>query len=593
MIFRKYSRPAVPIVVVLATLFATSFTRAAVAFTVQSPISKGCHEAITQTAFRAVRSELTQLPSLTPDRDVRALIEDVSFTLDDDMRDLGAATLLIAVRDNDLQGHAITQLDELASVHGNPNAQKEHCLRHPENTGPNGDKDALDLCRGFIREKVGKAINGLNAAGLPDPEKKTHTRVALEVRGTVDVDLPTFYVEMGNAVHAMQDSFTHTYRNQDGTKVQVVLNWVRVVDGNYDEKRDGPSHQGPLDSCDDSDPLHVQRHRLAIRASSDLLRAALSPGDRDAKLANVDRVINDYLSYAPGCTYDNHWCNAPEEKYRQSSGCGCHLTPGRGVGIAALAPLALSLAAWIARRRRRTIAVLGSAALLSVMVPRRAFADEATPQSQATAKPSTEVVVKPNNDVLVKSEASDKVTVVKQKAPKEDEVSVKTPVPKVNLQREESDRSPFGVYLALSGSLDHLAAAASIGPRYRIDDQYLVGLDGEWNPFFASTTHTLRPGVANFFLTGIRRWPMKSERFDLRTSAHLGTSTILYDLYGVPKGSTGPFIGLSVIAIEWKYSRLVSFVFEPASISMPIPKVSGAPFLYLQYRITLGLQFGA
>ena len=50
---------------------------------------------------------------------------------------------------------------------------------------------------------------------------------------------------------------------------------------------------------------------------------------------------------------------------------------------------------------------------------------------------------------------------------------------------------------------------------------------------------TVRAGVFNAYGTVILRVPLSYERFNLRTTANLGMSRLLIDLYGAPKGSTG------------------------------------------------------
>ena len=79
--------------------------------------------------LRALRKELpTAAPLPTSDQDA-LVVDDVVFTLPSDMRDIGAATLLIGVRDNDLKGHSGIDSQELAGVHGDEDTQGEHCLR--------------------------------------------------------------------------------------------------------------------------------------------------------------------------------------------------------------------------------------------------------------------------------------------------------------------------------------------------------------------------------------------------------------------------------------------------------------------------------
>jgi len=158
-------------------------------------------------------------------------VDDLQFSIDADMADLAAVTLLVSVRDNDLKGRSSNDLTQLSAVHGDPDSQDEHCLRSKVEDEPGGSEAALSDCRAFIRGKVLDALDGLDANGVPDPAVRTSLPLHLSRRGSIDASLPTYYVRIGQAIHAVQDSFTHTYRTADGMKVTVVLNWVDTVDG--------------------------------------------------------------------------------------------------------------------------------------------------------------------------------------------------------------------------------------------------------------------------------------------------------------------------------------------------------------------------
>src|SRR5207248_6912062 len=102
--------------------------------------------------------------------------------------------------------------------------------------------------------------------------------VYLQLRGSrIAVPLPLFYVRIAQALHALQDAFTHTLRTADGLRVTSVLNWVEYVGGTIYEPRDGPSHMLALDGCIDADAALALRRRLATEASVSLLLAALDP----------------------------------------------------------------------------------------------------------------------------------------------------------------------------------------------------------------------------------------------------------------------------------------------------------------------------
>ncbi|MGH7295103.1 MAG: hypothetical protein ACRELB_09230, partial [Polyangiaceae bacterium] len=322
------------------------------AYTIKNELSDGCHEKITTDALRSVRQTLATAAPIAPTSDEQALIGDLQFIPDPDMQDLGGATLLMAVRDNDLKGRSSDDLTQLAAVHGNPDAQQEHCLRSESEDEPGGTQAAIADCQAFILQRVAEAIAGLDASGNPDPTNRTTLTVYLSIRGRVSAPLPTYYVKIGQAIHAIEDSFTHTYRTPDSTKITVTLNWIDKVNGHLVESRDGPAHALQLDRCDDPDTLRATRHTLAVQAATDLLRATLDPALSPAqKQAAAEAAVVRYVSYSPGCTYDNGWCNAPERAYADSS-CGCRIVSARG-GLAAVVMALGGVLVALARRTRR------------------------------------------------------------------------------------------------------------------------------------------------------------------------------------------------------------------------------------------------
>src|SRR4051794_17800295 len=297
--------------------------RLAHAYTIASAVSSGCHERITGEALRAVRQELASAGPLPADRNEQALIDDVEFPVPADLNDLGAAALLIGVRDNDLKGRQSNDVTELALVHGDPQLQREHCLRSTDDDEPDGSARAIESCRAFILERIAEAVAGLDANGNPDAANRTAVPVYLALRHRVDASLPTYYVRIGQAIHAVEDSFTHAYRTADGMQISVVLNWVDGANGKLVPATDGPPHASELDGCDDPDDLRRQRRLLATEAATEILRATLDPGsDGGQKMTAATAVVDAYLGYAPGCTFDNDWCDAPERKYG-NGGIGC------------------------------------------------------------------------------------------------------------------------------------------------------------------------------------------------------------------------------------------------------------------------------
>jgi hypothetical protein len=534
------------------------------AYTISSAISSGCHEQITTAALRAVRQDLTTAAPLRADENEQALIDDVGFPVPGDLDDLGGVTLLLGVRDNDLKGRQANDITQLALVHGDPALQREHCLRSSDDDEPGGSQSAVAACRDFIHERIGQALAGLDATGAPDAANRTSLSVYLALRHRVDAPLPTYYLRIGQAIHALEDSFTHTFRTADGMQITTALNWVDEASGTLDEQRDGPPHASDLDRCDDADDLRAGKHRLATEAATALLRATLDPARSNAdKAADADAVLDQYLGYAPGCSFDNGWCQAPERKYGNGQAFGCSLS-GRARPASLPAAVAL-LALGLARRRRRTrsrsrgraravaLACLAAAALAS---PARADAPDdgraAGPDPGANASSEKPAAPPPAN---------------------------------------AAPTGAWGGYLGGSGSFDYGALAAALGGRFRASRHWTLGLDAEWNPWFSvNGASSVRAGAFNGYATAILRIPLRQERFDLRTTANLGVSTLLIDLYGAPKWSTGLFMGLSPLGVEWAISPRLFLIFNPLGYALPIPQLHGIPFAFPQYRATVGLE---
>ena len=521
------------------------------AYTIANASAAGCHERITSEALRTVRGEFATAAPLMATADEAALIHDLQFTPERDMTDLGGATLLMSVRDNDLKGRGSSDLTALPAIHGNPDNQDEHCLRSSTQTDPLGTPDALASCRAFIRSEVQAALTGLDATSAPSMTNRSQVAVHLSIRGDVTAALPTYYVRLGHAIHALQDSFSHSYRDSDGTHVTASLNWVDFASGKtYDETSHGPAHNSALDTCDDADGLRKNRRVLATRASTELLRATLDPTKTtEQKLAAVDTVLDGALGFTAGCTAANQWCTAPEAALTTTGGCGCQSTGAFSlIGLFGLLGLG-----WRGRRRAMVPMVL-LAALFAL--PAFAQSADANPKN-ANAVPPPPVV------------------------------PVVEPGPK------NPSTTTFGGSVLMAGSIDRAAGAVAVGLRLRATKHWAFGLDAEWNPWFAINGNRFRTGVINAYLSAILRVPLTYQSFNLRSTLSLGGSYLLSDFYGAPTGSVGVFFALAPLGLEWKASRSFYVIFNPFSIAIPIPHLTGLPFLYPQYRLTLGLEFYA
>ena len=513
------------------------------AYSYASPLGAGCHEGLTLSALRVLRRDLDHARALPAGKEDRAWIADLPLDLPEDARDLATASLLVGVRDNDLKGHHGLDNSELAIVHGNPRTQDEHCLRAPEDDDPGGSERALRACRKYIRVQTRDAIErGLDANGAPDPDRRLRVAVHLALAGRQEIPAVLAWLQLGRAAHALQDSFSHALRSPDGLRVRGVLNWIDFASHSLIVRRDGPAHRRALDDCKSHDSVLVLRRQRAAEATHALLRAALTPGrDRDAAL---DAVLDRYLTFEPGCDASNGYCDAPELDYEPDShGCAALTSPPRNAGRAWLSWLAL--AGWLLVRRRQrgrgaATARCALALTLAVLGPALARAEEPEgPADAATAVPA--------------------------------------------------GRS-FALAGGLGVAIDEAALAASTGARYRASERWYFGLDLEWNPWASLAAERVRPGSLNLYGNVIWR-PYVNSVLALRVTGNLGASLLLFDLYGAPAGSLGPYVGVSMLGLELSLGRSVVLILEPADVRVPIPHLGPIPMSHRQYRATVSLEF--
>jgi len=536
---------------------------------------RGCHELITARALRTVRTYRSTAPAVTPTRDEAAIFSDVIFQAPADLLpDLAGMTLMLGVRDNDLKGvNPLSTLD-LIQVHGNPDTQDEHCIRAAADDFAAGNQSAIENCRTFIRDTATAALDGLDATGTVDTDIRTEFKVYLAIRGQASPMLPLFWIKIGAAMHALEDGFPHTYRTADGMHITTVLNWIDEVDGvGYDEARDGPLHRTELDDCTHGDPTIDRNFTLATEAATDLLNAALDPTlTHDEKVAQFDAVTAKWLAYQPGCTFDNQWCSPPEATVTKT---GC-LDASGGGSSSVLVLLAVAL---LVLRRRTGLAALVLAGGLALP----AYADDPPPAVPAAAPDQAPPVVD--------STPAAPLTPVNGKEPGRDlKAPTVTEVQEVRKAKELG--SPLGFTASLGGSIDRAAAVGTVGLRYRLNEKWLVGIDVGWNPWITTAPMQVRDGVAEYYLTLVRRFPMAYDRVNLRTSLHLGGSTLLFDVFGAPKYSTGFYGAISILGIDYDLGSSWRLVVDPAEIAFPVPEIGAIPLWYEQFRFMVGVQYG-
>jgi hypothetical protein len=583
----------------LATFFLLfSATSSTFAYTVQTPIAPGCHERITTDALRFTRNALATakpLPVTTDDQ--KALLADLPFDLPSDVADMGGATLLLGVRDNDLKGIPVSDLDQIVEITADDSTQHEHCLRMSTEVEPGGTKSAVDDCRSFILTTLTSALDGLDGSGNPDPTLTQSVLLDLAIRGQINFDLPIFYFRMGQAIHAIEDSFAHDWRSTaDPHKITVSLNWVDYSENKIDESVTGPAHENEMDRCDDPDALRAQRRGLATEAATVALMVALDPTQsRDQKISGFQNMLDTYVVFdtAESCTSANGWCNAPERSYAPSS-CGCDLAHSRNGSFSSLFAIA-ALGFMFALRRRRFCARASHRTI--VFVAASIFVSNFFAASLARADDSDAGAASPPPSTPG-GEAVPGVTPVAKEQPTPETSSGSGPVAALagksssGTRGVEDHAGAMFAEIAFAGSYDKSALMGRIGGRLALSKRWMLGLDAEWNPYLSVGETHVRSGAIDVYASLIARFQLAYEPINLRSSVSLGGSVLLFDLVGAPAGSIGPYFGVSVLGLEIKLGRGFYLTVDPDSIAIPIPHVTGIPFVYYQYRFQIGLELG-
>ena len=279
---------------------------AASAFTFGSPVSDPCHENLTADAIRAAGWPDGRAPP-SPDRDDRVLCDNLLFDPPGDLVDRWSLSALIGVRHNDLDGGRPTEVDHLARVHNDGEAQAAHCLRASEHDDAEGDHAALAACRRFVLDEIDLALG--EADRLDAGETRT-VRISLKYQ-EVDVELSRFAFHMGRALHALQDGFTHAFRHPDAPRVVLsVFNYVdSAFERDYGPARDGYPHTSSFDTCRAGENRF--RVRAATEASTAVWAAVVAPGDRAERRARAESAVDAWLTPpAEPCGPANGYCGA-------------------------------------------------------------------------------------------------------------------------------------------------------------------------------------------------------------------------------------------------------------------------------------------
>jgi hypothetical protein len=288
----------------------TSTVGTAHAFSVRSAFTRACHETMTLAALVAAGDsiDVESIPEPATD-DWEAASDwalrglDVSF--EDRREHFYYFSLLAGVRAPDTEGHSTANLDAVRAIHASPTGQYTHCLRAPEDDGPDGNARAAEGCAAaFVAE--------LEAARDAMALEETRIRVpfALDHYGRVELEAWAPAYHLGRALHLLQDSFAHTVRTPDLHRIVHVMNFAEAVAGSLRRSRDGLPHSVATDRCDLG---NAERVDAATEASTDLLALTGTSPERVTRVG-IDAFVERWLSLdasAAECSLDDELCDSP------------------------------------------------------------------------------------------------------------------------------------------------------------------------------------------------------------------------------------------------------------------------------------------
>ena len=351
------------LVAALLALVASAVAGSAQAFTVRALDRAACHEAMTRDAFAALPAGFdaegaVPLPGSNRWVDIAAYLGEDLFA-----GAAGAAerfmlySLVLGARYPDLRGASATDIQSLREIHRDPERQDAHFLRAIGDDYAAGDAAAIAKGEAYIREQVELVAEFL---ALPKGEQIVERSVFVELYGEVSTPVwaPAFY--FGVAVHTVEDSFSHTVRSDDLTRIRHVCNYIEAVTTDYDLERDGLRHSWAMDRCDVE---AAQLAAVARQAFDDFLAVFATSGDIAWPGSRLDEFFGAWMTLEPGCDDANDYCGSKWADLARTDPSlpfwetlfGCDVVPGAdrtlAAGPAAVLVLAL-LVLWIARRRR-------------------------------------------------------------------------------------------------------------------------------------------------------------------------------------------------------------------------------------------------
>lgn len=358
------------------------YSSSASAFKIGSSVSAFCHEQITMKGAFCKTSACDEQVILPTEEDgisyelekldpvllgmANYFEEHMGIRFKNDFQRFVATNLLIGARYPDQGAFSITDINDIRTLHLAANGQEAHALRYEGDDDNEGAKRSIARTKAYILKKVKEARSSFrNSIRNNQITKATIAAESmeksffLEFYGiiTIDVWKPIFL--LGEAIHAFQDSYTHSIRSNDGAKIYEVLNFVEAISGELEEGPDGSAHSDALDNC--LDPEVEELFRYAISGSRDIFFAIQSyfgtcgkendSIEATAALNYIAYRLDIHMAYEEDCGYKENYCGSKwayvAKKNETGPLLGCQSIP-----VSLLILTILTSILWFIRKRR-------------------------------------------------------------------------------------------------------------------------------------------------------------------------------------------------------------------------------------------------
>lgn len=149
---------------------------------------------------------------------------------------------------------------------------------------------------------------------------------------------------------------------------------------------------------------------------------------------------------------------------------------------------------------------------------------------------------------------------------------------------------PRGLHVGSGLSLDRGAVQLAVGAQLPLGHRVWAGLDAELDPWFDLLSGTASRGAFNAWLTGGVVWT-HAAALRVGSALKLGTSVLLFDVPGARRGAVGLFFAVAPLRLGVLLTPRLELELAP-ELALVAPSLKGVPFVYREYRATVGLRFG-